>query len=256
MKFGFFADQDTTRYCYLRLRRLKAAVKDARIVDALVETLEVSVADGRAKMAAVENRIDDLRGTKGSLWFEVPAPEVLAASIFKARAVDEALVNDLFKAVPSVQDLSAPLVGWMDLAGLTPHQGGVPGTGAANIVGYRGGAFVSAPRVVGIAAINDVRQLERTLAEAAPSSELTHASYVACTPALAAAFLWTQSGAPGVARWDADALGRRLRKAGYGLLLVEGEAVAQAILPIERRPDKAMLQALAVAIQSGSKAGR
>ncbi len=256
MKFGFFADQDTTRYCYLRLRRLKAAIKDAHIVDALAGTLEVSAADGRAKMAAVENRIDELRNTKSSIWFEVPAAEVLAASIFKAKGMDEAIVNDLFRAVPRVQDLSAPLVGWMDLAGLTPHQGGVPGTGAANIIGYRGGAFVSAPRVVGILAINDARQLERTLAEAAPSSELTHASYVACTPALAAEFLWAQADAPGASRWDAEALGRRLRKAGYGLLLVEGDAVAQAILPIERRPDKEMLQALAVEIQSAAKARR
>lgn len=55
-------------------------MKDNAIVDALARELEVP----GGKMAAIERRIEELRKTKGSLWYEVPAPEILAASIFKA----------------------------------------------------------------------------------------------------------------------------------------------------------------------------
>src|SRR4029077_19774560 len=74
VNFGFLPDQDTTRFCYLRLRRLKQAIKDPKVLEALVEELEVP---GKG-MAAIERRIEDLRGTKTSMWYGVPAPEVLA----------------------------------------------------------------------------------------------------------------------------------------------------------------------------------
>jgi len=253
VKFGLFVDQDTTRYCYLRLRRLKAAVKDAKVVDALVEELEVSGATGKKRMPAVERRIEELRGTTNSVWHAVPAPEILAASIFRARERTGGIVDALFSPVARVQDLAAPLVGWLNLASMRSFQGGVPGLGRANIVGYRGGQFLARTRIVGIEAINDVGQLERALDEMKGSEAHTHASYVACTPALAAEFLWAQATASTVPRWDAEALRRRLTDCGCGLLLVEGDAVAHALVPRERKPDTAMLTHLATAIQLTKK---
>ena len=253
MKFGLFVDQDTTRYSYLRLRRLKAAVKDAQIVDALVEELEVPGATGKKKLAAITRRIEELRGTKGSLWHEVAALEVLAASIFAARKRIGGIVAELFKQVPRVQDLSAPLAGWLNIAGLTPYPGGVPGIGRANLIGYRGGQFMSRGRIVGIEATNDASQLDHALREMKTSREHTHASYIACTPALAAEFLWAQASASAVPHWDANTLRRRLLASGCGLLLVEGDAVAQVHLPKERQPDSAMLTELGVAVQSAGK---
>ena len=256
MNFGFLVDQDTRRYCYLRLRRLKAAVKDAKVVDALASELEVPGATGKKKMAAIERRIDELRTTKRCLWYEVPAPEVLAASIFRARKRTAGIADDLFGQVRRLQDLAAPLAGWLNLAGLAPYQGGVPGIGRANLVGYRGGQFLSGGRIVGIEVTNDATELDRALDEMKTTREHTHASYIACTPALAAELLWAHATSPGVSRWDAEALRRRLRASGCGLLLVEGDAVAQALLPNERRPDKAKLLQLATAIQSTSKTQR
>jgi hypothetical protein len=250
VNFGLFADQDTTRYCYLRLRRLKAAIKDAKVLDALVEELEVPDATSRNKLRAIERRIEGLRGAKSSFWYEVPAPEVLAASIFRARQRTGGIVEELFKRVPRVQELAAPLVTWLDIAGLTAYQGGVPGIRRANIVGYRGKQFISGGRIVGIEATNDAGQLERALDEMSTSREHTHASYIACTPALAAEFLWAQAVASRSSHWQADALRQKLQASGCGLLLVEGDAVALALLPKERRPDSAMLTQLATAIQS------
>jgi hypothetical protein len=250
VNFGFFADPDTTRYAGLRLRRLKEAIKNPQVQEALVAELEVMGATGKDKMPAIERRIAELRATKGSRWFEVPAPEVLAASIFKAKAV-AGIVDDLWKRVARVQDLAAPLGIWLDLAGLTPHEGGTPLTGRANVIGYRGGGLVSSVRVVAIEATNDPGELGRALDDMKTAKQHTSASYVACTPALVADFLWSRTEvAP---RWDPDALTGPLRAAGFGLLLVEGDAVAQAIVPQERRPDKARLGAIASAMATNQK---
>jgi len=253
VNFGFLVDQDTTRHCYLRLRRLKAAVKDTRIVSVLAEELEVSGSTRGEKMASIERRIEQFRSTTGSLWYGVPGPEILAALIFKARRRAGAIVDELFGRAHRVQDLAAPLVSWLDLAGLDAYEGGEPGTGRANLVGFRGGRFVSSARIVGIEATNDATELDRALDDMKTSRELMSASYVACTPALAAELLWAQATASAVPRWEADALGRRLREVGCGLLLVEGDAVALALLPKEWKLDKATLGQLAVAVQSAKR---
>lgn len=251
MHFGFFVDPDTTRYCALRLRRLKEAIKDDKVQEALVEQLEVAGATGRDKMAAIERRIEELRATKSSLWFEVPAGEVLAASIFRAKSLSRAIVDDLWKRVPSVQEIAGPLAMWVNMAGLTPHAGRVPGMGRANIIGYRGGSFVSGGRVVGVEAINDADELGRAVDEAKSAREHMSASYVACTPAVLAELLWARTAV--VPRWEAAAPYSKLRAAGFGLLLVEGDAVAQSILPSERKLDVARLTAIATAMQSAGK---
>ena len=251
MKVGFFVDKDSTRYAGLRLRRLNEALKQPQVLDALAAELEAPGASGKNKLPAIERRAEELRAAKSSLWYEVPVPEILAASIFKAKGLAVAVVDDLWKRVPRVQDLAAPLASWLDLAGLIAHAGGTPATGRANVIGYRGGSFVSDPRVVAIEVMNDVAELGRALDDMRRSKQHTSASYLACTPALVAEFLWSRTAvAP---RWDAEALSGKLRAAGFGLLLLEGDAVAQAILPQERKADKVKLTEIASSITSSDK---
>ena len=245
VRFGFFVDPDTTRYAGLRLRRLKEAIKNPRVGEALVEELQVTGASGKDKMPAVERRIEELRATKSSLWYEVPAAEILAASIFRAKALT-AVADDLWKRVARVQDLAEPLASWVTLAGLTPHAGRTPVTGRANVLGYRAGGVIAAMRVVDIEATNDPGELGRSLDEMKGAKRHTSASYLACTPALVADYLWARTAA--APRWEADAITSRLRAAGVGLLIVEGDAVAQAVLPQERKPDKIKLTEVASAI--------
>jgi|SRR5450432_1221514 len=257
MKFGFFVDPDTTRYCYLRLRRLKGILKEPKVLDELAAELEISAGTGKpatpkSKLAAIERRIEELRGAKQSLWYEVPAPEILAALIFSAGKAMGAVVDELFSAVHRVQELASPLVNWLRLDGFTSHAGGQPsGPGRANLIGYRGGQFLAGTRIVEIAAINDAGELNGAL-EARPSRMSTHASYLACTPAMAAESLWAQSSVPGVLHWDADALSRKLKASGCGLLLVEGEAVAQVIAPRMRKLDNATIAELVKGIQAAN----
>jgi hypothetical protein len=247
VKFGFFVDPDTTRYCGLRLRRLKEALKKAEVLDALVEELEIAGAPGN-KMAAIDKRIDELCATKGSLWFEVPPPEVLAASIFRAKKLAGPFVDELWKRVARVQDLSPALRGWLRIGGFEAFSGGAQAAGRANLIGYRGGGMIAAARAFGVEAINDAAELDGALEAMKNARVYTNVSYLACTPALYAEYLWARAAVS--PRWEAERFGQRLRAAGYGLLLVEGDAVAQAILPQERKPDKAKLAEIARAIMT------
>ena len=247
VKFGFFVDPDTTRYCGLRLRRLKEAIKKPEVLDALVEELDVAGATGN-KMAAIDKRIDELCATKSSLWFEVPPPEVLAASIFRAKKLAGRLVDELWTRVARVQDLSPALTGWLRIGGFEAFAGGAAAAGRANLIGYRGGGMIAAPRAFGIEATNDAAELAQAIEAIKTARVYTNVSYIACTPALIAEYLWARAAVS--PRWEAEALGQKLRAAGYGLLLVEGDAVAQAILPQERKPDKAKLAEIASAIMT------
>jgi hypothetical protein len=254
VRFGFFVDPDTTRFCGLRLRRLKEALKDDQIQQALVEELEATGATGKDKMPAIERRVEELRATQGGRWFEVEPGEIVAASIFKAKRLPGPVLDRLWTRAARLQEIAGPLATWLTMSGLTPHAGRVPGMGRANMISHRGGSFVSAGRVVGVEAINDADELGRALEEAPKARELLSASYLACTPAVVADFLWARAAvAP---RWEADAIRAKLQAAGFGLLLVEGDAVAQALLPQERKLDAARLAAIASAmLAAGARAG-
>jgi len=245
VKFPTLADPDRARFCGLRLRRLKDALKDAGALAAVAAELELTA----ATLPALETRLDQLRGAAASFWEGVEPTEMFAALLFKARARVPEVVDAYFRPVPRLQDLSKPLTEWLHVAGLTARAGGVPRTGRANLLGHRGGGMIASPRNVGIEAVNDPAEIVATLADR--SIDNTHAAYVACTPAVAAGFLWLH--ATRAHRWDAEALQRGLQPSGRGLLIVEGEAVAQAILPKERKPEKALLQQLAVDLQASHK---
>jgi hypothetical protein len=245
VNFPALADPDRTRFCCLRMRRLKEALKDARAIAAVAAELN---ADG-ATLPRVEARVDELRGAAGSFWDGVEPAEVLAAVLFKARARAPEVVDAYFRPVATLQELSKPLTEWLHLAGLTAQPGGVPRTGRANLIGHRGGGMIASPRAVGIEAVDDPATIAASLADRAIDN--THAAYLACTPAAAAGFLWLH--ATSADRWDAEALQRGLQPSGRGLLIVEGDAIAQAIPPKERKPEKALLQQLAVDLQAGRR---
>ena len=248
MNFGFFRDPDATRYCYLRLRRLKEAIKDQKIVAALAEELGLAGGDRKQAMAAIERRIDELRETKSSLWNEVPAPEVLAASIFGARKRAPGEIDRLFCRAADTQALAGPLVSWLQLAGLVPSAGTAAAPGRMSLTAHRGGGYIAKMRLVGVEAVNDPQELDAALEQLEAVQGSAHAVYLACTPALAADYLWAHAATAGV-RWDPDLIRRNLHELGIGLLVVEGDAVAQVMLPTEGKPTAAALAELSAATQ-------
>lgn len=254
MHVGFFTDPDATRYCYLRLRRLKEAIKDPRIVDALMHELDVP-ADGargsspRKKMAAIELHIDRLRALKASVWYGVPLAEVLSAAIFSARKMANGAADNLFNEVARKEDLAEPINLWLGVMGFNVYKELSAGTPGAEVVGYQIDRFMTKPRILGVELLNDLSRLEPTLDRMTALAEYTHATYLACTPALAAEFLVARANEPNVEHWDAAAFRKKLASRGFGLLLVEGDAVSESLAPNERKPDLAKAMELIAAHQ-------
>jgi len=242
--FGFFTDQDATRYCYLRLRRLKKALKDPTILGALVHELQVP-SDGqhpssaRTKMAAIELHVDHLRGDKTSVWYGVPAAEVLSAAIFSARKSSDGAAGGLFNEVARKEDLAEAITLWLGISGFNVYKDLPAEMPGAEVFGYQIDRFMTKPRILGIELHNDLSQLEPTLDRMATLAEYTHAMYLACTPALAAEFLVARVNEPNVEHWEPLAFRKKLASRGFGLLLVEGDAVSESLAPKEQKPDLA-----------------
>lgn len=246
MKFGFFADPDRTRYCYLRLRRLKKAIADTNVLDVVATHLDVAVepsSSPRDKLAAIERQIESLRATSSSIWHQAPAPEVLAAALFAASKRAEGPVGELFSPAPTAAALAPVVSTWLVAGGLTLFNRLPSGT-SFDQVGYHKAAFAGL-RVVGVAVKNDASQVDDALEGMKPFARYTQSLQLALTPAAAAEYLTACAAATG--RWDGEALARRLQPLGVGLLMVEGDAVSQAVLPKTRAIDGESLNALMAA---------
>jgi hypothetical protein len=253
VNFGLFADPDRTRYGYVRLRRLREAIKDATTLEAAGRELavppdEMAAPTPRAKLAALERHIERLRGTAGGPWSDVPAPEILAAAIFRAGCAAPGPSRDLFSPAAFERNVVRPARVWLESAGFTLFDTLPPGL-PVDAVGYQKG-MLSGVRVVGIATRNDLASLEAAL-EGLPSlGRYLSAMYVACTPALAAAYLSSRADASVPPRWNPQALDQRLAAIGAGLLLIEGDALAEARLPRQRAVDVKALEDVTAALRA------
>ena len=250
MRFGFFTPEDTTRYCYLRLRRLKQAIKDPEILDGAMRELGVPstgqpLSSVRDKMAAIDLHIERLRGDKTSLWFGVAPAEVLAAALFTARKVSVGASHNLFSDVSRKEDLRAPIANWLNYMGFVEFRGLTPGTPRVDVVAYQVGRLMTTPRILGVELLNEPDQLRPALERMSAFAPFTHAMYLACSPALAADVLVTHAKGPRALHWEPDAFRNQLAAGGFGLLLIEGDAVSEVLAPKERKPDVAKLMDIA-----------
>ena len=147
----------------------------------------------------------------------------------------------------SADQLRGPLLTWLDLGGLIAQPGASREPSGLNVIGYRGAGFIGRVRLVEIEAASDVAAVEGALEYLRAARGRAHALYLACTPAAAAGYLQAQAAAPRAQRWKPETLRERLQQAGLGLLVVEGDAVAQAMPPVEQTPTQARLAELAAA---------
>jgi hypothetical protein len=81
---------------------------------------------------------------------------------------------------------------------------------------------------------NDYEQFKRAINQMGTFSEYADLVYMACTPDFAAFFHDRNEGSSH--HWDPNVLDRKLRSAGFGLLIVEREQVFEVISPTERTP--------------------
>ncbi len=259
MRFGFFTDPDTTRFCYLRLRRLKEAMKNPQIVDGVMRELSVPSAgttmSARQKLAAIDLQIDRLRADKTSVWFGAAPGEVLAAGIFNLRKLHDAAAGALFSDVADKNDLGPAIRMWLNVMGFVEYKDAPAELPKVDVLAYQAGRLMTKPRIVGIELHNDVNDLEPALARMHVVAPYTNVMYLACTPAFAAEFLLASGNAPGATRWNPAALRLKLAALGFGLFIVEGEAVSESLAPRERQLDLKTVMSFINAGKAGGSTG-
>ncbi|MFT3693969.1 MAG: hypothetical protein QM831_12570 [Kofleriaceae bacterium] len=243
MEFGLFADRDTTRFCYLRLRTLEKLVREPRVADEIMFRLEVPGSRAQLKRltlpekhALIQSQIAHYRRTPTSIWYEVDQSEVLAAAIWDSDLPDSIRL-DAFAAVGVEAELLDPISRWLAGRQLEAFTEVPLGTNRVDALGYRRAGLLSSEQAVSVELKNDIEQLKRGIDQLGTFAQYSTSIYLACTPALAAEYLARHSEAPNVKRWDALFLAHKLKLIGAGLLLVEGDDVYCVTTPTERDVD-------------------
>jgi hypothetical protein len=239
------ASDEEERHCYLRFSKLMQLYQDPVVLDALIEQLEVpgkvSVIKRlteREKQEAIETQIDHFRRTPTSVWYGVPTYEVLAASIWRAQDafLPRRLVREIFARVSQEEDLLRPVSRWLLNSGFEPYMEVPLGRRRIDVLGHCAGGMGRAPQLKAVELKNDDIQFARGIDQMGTFAEYAHTVYLACTPAFCAEYLDRNAESRGVNHWDPSVLERKLTAGGFGLLIVERDAVFEVIKPTERTP--------------------
>ncbi len=239
MDFGW---DDNARFCHLRSIVLRQAIADGRVLDALLGQLDVPAKSAAslkalptdAKFRAIEQQIDHLRRAPTSLWHDAKPAEVLAAEIFRADLPFKLVRDGYFQGVARESDLLPPVATWLRGRKRVPYAEVPLGPNHADLLGYRSDWWET--HFVAVELKNMLAELTRALDQATTYAAYAHQVYLACTPALAAAYLWRHANGKAVTRWDSQAFDRKLKTAGVGLLLVEGQVVFEVRSPRSNDP--------------------
>jgi hypothetical protein len=234
---------DNQRYCYIRATKLMEHYADPVVLSALMEQLQVpgttaihNQMDERQKKAAIEGQIEHFRQTPTSFWYGVPAHEVLAASIWRARgfALSERVIRDKFYDVAREEDLRRPIARWLEARNENPYMEIQLGRRRIDVLGHKksGGSH----RLTAVELKNSDEEFRRGPDQMGSFAEYSHAVYLACTPAFAAEYLERNADHRSVNHWDPTLLDRKLKQGGFGLLIVERDHVFEVIKPVEQTP--------------------
>jgi hypothetical protein len=209
----------------------------------------------RQKLAAIDLQIDRLRADETSVWFGAAPGEVLAAAIFNLRKLHDDAAGKLFSDVAHEDDLGPGIRMWLNVMGFAEYKDAPAGLPKVDVLAYQAGRLMTKPRILGIELHNDLSELEPTLARMNVVAPYTNVMYLACTPAFGAEYLLASGNAPGARRWDPSALRRRLTALGFGLFVVEGDAVSESLAPRERQLDLETVMKLIDAGKAGGPTG-
>lgn len=241
-------------YCYLPGRYLQVLLEDARVLDKLMEELHVpgkTMAQLKRlppeeKRSAIERQINNLRYEKNSIWYEVDAPEIIAATIWRSAGVK--LVAEIFNYVKAEKALLSPVAFWLrDERQFSVFTEVPMGAKQIDVLGYSKGTLWG-HNVTGVELKNDLEQFKRGLDQMTTFGQYAEEIYLACTPYMAAEYLSKHADARGVHHWDPDILNKKLRDFGFGLLLVraswETPVVKEVLRPRRKSIDDKKLREL------------
>ena len=180
-----------------------------------------------------------------SVWHGVPTYEVLAASIWRAqwRVQNESqpllpprLVQEIFARVSQEQDLLRPVSRWLLNRGIEPYMEVSLGRRRIDVLGYMSSGIGHSAALTAVELKNEDSQFARGIDQMGTFAEYAHTVYLACTPAFCAEYLDRNAESRGVNHWDPGVLERKLSAGGFGLLIVERDAVFEVLKPTERTP--------------------
>jgi hypothetical protein len=238
-------------YCYMTGLCLLEQLEDPAVLDGLMSALKV---DGkpahlrrltsREKIDAIGRQAEHLQNTPSSLWHGVDMPEIVAATIFRMGQRTKSTMR-LYGAAKCEADLAAPVVTWLREEKRVDVYLEVPmGGNQVDVMGHRHGARRGRDFVVAVELKNTLKESKRGLDQLATFSAYATETYLACTPYMAAEYLWKHSEAKAVRHWDGDVLGRKLRLVGAGLVLVQDQRVYEVMRPKSRALDERKLREL------------
>jgi hypothetical protein len=254
-------DPNLRYYCYLRASKLLSLTGNPKVLDALLADLKV---DGLAhalklpteeKFSLIEHAIEHKRTTPTSQWYGCEPPEILAAAIYTSAKVPRRLQAELWCEIKQEAQLSDPVKKWLSANKYVPYEEIPMGTKRVDVLGYRRETFFKGTYLVAVELKNDLVQMQRGLDQMTTYRQYAHEVWLACTPALAAAYLQKHASGVKVKRWDFDVLRKKLEGFGFGLMLVE-ESDRVVLGPLAKTGDveKAKLQELLATIHSGAAA--
>lgn len=233
--------EDFKYYCYipgLILKEILAESDQFGLLDHLVQGLEVpgkpavlKKLSNAEKLRAIENQAEHFRESPTSLWRNVEIPEILAASIW--RHGPPKVTQVIFGAVKKENDLLKPAGQWLRAKDLKVYDEVPMGTKRVDLAGYKEGGWFSSDQIISIELKNDIEQLKRGLDQMTTFADYSSEVYMACTPAMAATYLDKHAEARNVRHWEPEVLNDKLRKFGFGLLLIDGKD-AQVALPAKQ----------------------
>jgi hypothetical protein len=246
-----------SRFCGLRLESVEAALDDPRVLDALVDQLQVpgktavlKALGAPQKFEAILERIESYRKAPTSIWYEVPAGEVLAASIWRAAKLADRVRAELFAEVKKEADLLQPVAAWLTASGLRAYDEIPLGRCRVDVLGHRPSGFLRSEQFVAVELKDDDQQLKRALDQLATFGEYAHLTYLAVTPALIADHLDRHCEGAKVPHWDGGVLYRKLEDFGFGLLVVEKGLVHEFLKPQANDPSDKKLAEVDAALAS------
>lgn len=236
----FAGVSDDDRLCYLTIGRLRTALDETRVLDALMDDLEVpgkpnvlKALSPREKLDCIIRQADFFGSSKTSLWFGVRSGDILVAKLWQSSLSNKFVERELFSSVTREAQLLEPVARWLVAHQLEPHAEISMGKKRADLVGHREPAFLGlrARELVAVELKNDIKEMERAIDQMTTYAEYAHRVYLACTPALAIEYLDDHASSRGAKHWDSEILDRKLGKLGLGLLIVEGHSVTEHLKP-------------------------
>ncbi len=236
MMHEWFKYSEKTRYAYAKKDELLEAVLNPRNLGPLMATLEVpgkpatlKRLSADEKLEAISHQIEHLKAAPTSFWHGLDELDILAGAFWRAQ-ITKAARHRMWPSVRKEADLLLPMSRALEADGYQPFKEISTGRRRVDILGFKRSGFIfKTDKLVAVELKNDFQELKKGFNQMTTYTSYANLVYLGCTPALCVQFLDEHTKGRRVKKWDPNALDEKLRRAGLGLSLIEGEETEDVI---------------------------